>query len=686
MIPTSDEHNKWALLIGINRYPLFAPRGQLNGCVNDVQVMRQTLIGSFKFPEEHITLLADEQATRVGILTAMGGLVERVGQDDIVVVHYSGHGSQMTDVEGDEADGLDETIVPHDSGRVPHENRDIKDDEIYLWLQKLTAKTSAVTLIFDCCHSGTITRDAFGEEMRWVEADLRPPEELPPSPVPPDVRVALSTSRDLGPSGWLPLGERYVLIAGCRSEERSYEIEEPAGVRHGALTYFLTQELLQAEPGTTYRDLFEVVAPRVTSRLSNQHPQLEGARDLEVFGVHRIEPLAFVPVRERNGDRVVLGGGAVCGLREGSQWAVFKTGTKTMDAAEPLGRVSITAVRAVTSEGTVLEESHPQAIAAGMRAVEESRALDTRLPILVKAGSRSAPDVQLLLKKLDDSPLLQRAEWGESAKVCVYLLPPGALEAREGAVPMLGRLTEETWAVVGENGELLMPAHGRSEQGVIQTLIDNLEKAARYRLVLDLENDKSALDKKVEVSLSRWNGIGCERPEIEPNGQPVFYEGERVALTITNRCDRPLHVYVLDLGLTGRISLVYPVTGVEEKLAPGRTIEIGTRLEDEMEPYVPDDFGFGDPNAVAVERLKIFATTHPTDFLPLLQKDFREGLAGPATTLNDLVAVTFGGGGYRDFRDRPPGSEPEDWTVLSRSFVLRRPGFLSQRIAGGRGV
>ena len=124
----TDDRQKWALLIGINSYPNFAPRGQLSGCINDIEVMRQVLERSFNFPEDHVVSLKDEQATREGILTAMKELVARIGKDDIVVVHYSGHGSQMTDLEGDEPDGLDETIVPYDSGRAPdHANRDIKD-------------------------------------------------------------------------------------------------------------------------------------------------------------------------------------------------------------------------------------------------------------------------------------------------------------------------------------------------------------------------------------------------------------------------------------------------------------------------------------------------------------------------------------------------------------------------------
>jgi len=687
----SDDRAKWALLIGINTYPNFAPRGQLAGCVNDVQVIRQVLTGSFAFPEDHITLLADEQATREGILAAMKELVARVGKDDIVVFHYSGHGSQMTDREGDEPDGLDETILPCDTGRGSYPNRDISDDEIYLWLKDLTAKTSSVTLIFDCCHSGTITRDSFGGEMRWIEADLRPPDQLPPSPIP--ARALLDAGRDLGPSGWLPLGERHVLIAGCSSEERSYEMEEPAGVRHGALTYFLTQELLKAEPGTTYRDVFESAAPRISSRFPNQHPQLEGARDLEVFGVRRIEPMAFVPVCERQGDRIVLGAGAACGLREGSQWAIFPAGTKAASPGqEPLGVVSITSVRAVTSEGTLTQESAAGAVTAGLRAVELSRAVETRLPVQVVTPSRWDEDVQSLLDGLDQSPLLRPVERDEYAKARVYLLPPRTSSGSQGAAPMLGALSEETWAVIGENGELMMPAHRRSELGVVSTLLENLEKAARYRLVLDLRSEPSALTDRVEVELLRWSGFSLEEPERGSDNRPLFFEDDNLALRITNRSEQALLVYVLDLGLAGRIQQTYPVVGAKEGLAAGRTIEVGTRPGDGRPLTIPREFPFAaapcGSEVEGFETLKVFVTTQETDFLPYIQSGMREyepGPARPVRSLKDLLAINFGGGGYRDVTTPSQGAPPEDWTTFERSFRLRRRA-MSQLAAGGRGI
>jgi hypothetical protein len=671
MTSSPDDRQKWALLIGINRYPNFAPRGQLSGCVNDIQVMRQVLEQSFNFPESHVVSLKDEQATRAGILTAMNELVARIGQDDIVVFHYSGHGSQMTDVEGDEPDGLDETIVPFDSGRFPHENRDIKDDEIYIWLKDLTAKTSAATLIFDCCHSGTIVREDFGGEVRQVEADLRRPSELPPSPIPLAVRGGLDGGRDVGPSGWLPLGERYVLISGCSRDEKACEVQEPAGVCHGALTFFLSQELLKAEPGTSYRDVFEALAPRLSSRFSDQHPQLEGARDLQVFGVDRIEPMKFVPVVQRAADRVILGGGAACGLTEGSEWAVYPASTKAVaPGAAPLGVVALTKVNAVTSEARLLREVQPGAVMAGQRAVEESHAVDSRLPVEVVAPP--GQNVSALLDGLAASKVLRRAEADGFAKARVSL-------------------REETWKVIGEDGDLLMPVHHRFEPGVVRLLLDNLEKIARLRLTADLRNDASALKGKVDFELFRKTTLTLETPELDADNRPLFFEGDDVAMRIVNRHDAPLFVYVLDLGLTGRIQLVYPVSGAEDSLLPGKTLEVGVLPGREIKLYIPDEFPYpaaGPGEEIeGIETLKLLVTTHPADFQPLFQSGVREG-RGAAGSLSDLLSTTFGGGGYfgpnRDM-SRSEIKVPEDWTAIERSFRVRRRAS-TRAVAGGRGL
>jgi hypothetical protein len=679
---------KWALLVGINKYAKLDARYQLSGCVNDVAVMASVLQQNFGFPAANIALLRDETATRDGILAALDGLIDRAGTNDVVVIHYSGHGSQMTDREGDEPDGLDETIVPHDSGRGTAPNRDITDDEIYERLVRLTAKTPYVTLIFDCCHSGTISRDAFGAASRWVEPDERPATQLPPSPV--SVDMARGASRDLGPSGWLPLGQRYVLIAGCSDTESSYEYKVRRGlfnvIPQGALTYFLCQELVKAGPGATYRDVFERASAQVSAIYARQHPQMEGARDRELFGVREIEPLRFVPVSQRTGDTVTLAAGAAHGLTEKSQWAVYPQATRQITAAtRRLGLVEITTVRATGADAKIVQEDTPNAIVAGSRAREEAHFYgEMRLSVEIQGSSGDEGARAALKRALESSTLLRLADAGEAADARAYALAPRTIVKAGDPVPQLGAIAEATWAVVGQDGRLLMPVHPLSEAGVAETLRDNLEKAARYRQALALKNpnDDGLLHGKVGFTLKRQaaNGAWIAAEPEDAGGRVVFHEGERIAFEITNRYDAPIYVSVLDFGLSGGISLLHPIAGASEPLKPGKSLQVGVRQGDELELYLPDDFpyapepGNGKPLG-GTETFKLFATTHEADFSLLVQAGFRS--IGPRTVkgidspLGQLLDMALTGQGTRDARRNrlPPN---EEWTTEARSFFLRK--------------
>ena len=379
-LPASQGPRRSALLIGINAYLHVRP---LRGCVNDVEAMRTALVERFGFEPGNVEVLTDAQATRDGILAAFNRLVDRSATGDIVFFQYSGHGSQMTDREGDEPEGMDETIIPYDSGRDPYPNRDISDDEIFAWLRKLTARTDNVTLVFDCCHSGTINRDSFGEADRGIEPDTRPPHLLPPSPLDPET-VALLTefhhrSATRSASGWtarsvVPLTDSYVLIAGCRDTETAKELRvtQATGhpLQHGVLTYHLIRELGGSLAGATYRDLFEKASAGVTAAYPDQHPQLVGSGDRELFGTRLVHPARYVRLVRVNGDQVELAAGVAHGVRVGSRWIIGVPGQKTPDERAPLAKVEVTSVAAVTSLARVLELHDVEAMQSGCRAFE----------------------------------------------------------------------------------------------------------------------------------------------------------------------------------------------------------------------------------------------------------------------------------------------------------------------------
>jgi hypothetical protein len=358
--------------------------------------------------------------------------------------------------------------------------------------------------------------------------------------------------------------------------------------------------------------------------------------------------------------------------------------------AEALGVVALTAVRAVTSEGRLLRERQPGAVQPGMRAVEENHALETRMPVEVVAPA--GKDVEALRGLLDRSKVLRRAERCKHAKARVYLAAPRSKVAKGSPAPMLGALAEETWAVVGEDGQLLMPPHRRDEPGVVKLLVENLEKVARYRLMVDLQNEASGLKGKVGVELLRKGDFSLEAPtpDVE-GGLPVLYEGENMAFRIVSQPDAPpLYVYLLDLGLTGQITLLYPPPGAEDSLLPGRTLEVGAQPGREITLYFPENFPFlvQDPGVEVegIETVKVMVTTHPADFQTRLQGGTREGGPGPAGSLDALLEATFGGG-YADRDAKPParGGGPEDWWALNLTFKLRRR-MRSRSAAGGRGI
>ncbi|CAJ2508570.1 Uu.00g135960.m01.CDS01 [Anthostomella pinea] len=143
-----------ALLVGIN---YFGQRGQLRGCINDVRNMSGYLVENFGYKREDMVILTDDQQnpmsqpTKQNLLRAMHWLVKDARPNDSLFFHYSGHGGQTKDLDGDEDDGYDEVIYPVDFRQVGH----ITDDEMHRIMVRPLPSGVRLTAIFDSCHSGT---------------------------------------------------------------------------------------------------------------------------------------------------------------------------------------------------------------------------------------------------------------------------------------------------------------------------------------------------------------------------------------------------------------------------------------------------------------------------------------------------------------------------------------------------
>ena len=146
---------KRALIVGINDYAPIGPGGpDLNGCVNDARDMANTLV-ICGFPALNIGILTDRNATKQNIISRLLNLVTSSKKGDSLVFYYSGHGTRKANIGSDfEVDGLDEAICPHDFASAGV----ITDDELAAIFRRLPAGVN-LDVIFDCCHSGTGTRN-----------------------------------------------------------------------------------------------------------------------------------------------------------------------------------------------------------------------------------------------------------------------------------------------------------------------------------------------------------------------------------------------------------------------------------------------------------------------------------------------------------------------------------------------
>ncbi|KAF0694842.1 Aste57867_14306 [Aphanomyces stellatus] len=166
------QSSKKALFIGIN---YFGTNAELRGCIKDVENLSRFVTERCGFPEANLRRLTDDRQgkdkpTRANILAGMRWLVENARPGDSLFLHYSGHGSQQKDEDGDEADGMDETICPVDYDTAGM----ITDDEMHAILCAPLPAGVKLTAIFDCCHSGSALDLPF---MYTIDGNLEVHEE-----------------------------------------------------------------------------------------------------------------------------------------------------------------------------------------------------------------------------------------------------------------------------------------------------------------------------------------------------------------------------------------------------------------------------------------------------------------------------------------------------------------------------
>jgi hypothetical protein len=487
-----------------------------------------------------------------------------------------------------------------------------------------------------------------------------------------------------GKAGWLPGRRRAAVIAACRADELANEHKAFTGdavVRHGALTFFLSQALLQAQAGATWRDVFEQAAPLITSKYGRQHPQIEGEMDELLFGTEEIRPASYLPVVAVGDGTVELGGGAAHGLRPGSLWTVRSAGAHHGEGGDEVALAEIRTVRAATSTARLVEARLP--VAMGLRAfLREQKLPEPGLRVAIAAPGEPG---NRLVMALAEEPLLQVVN--------------GAGEPEEADVLIRYReepAGERTWAAVGRDGRLAVRLRpDRPEE--IRGLLADLLAAARYRQLLDLGNPDPASRLKGRVTLraKRWNPDQKAFLDAVPEagGMAVFREGDKAEFEIINGHDAPVWVTLLESGADGKIALLLPRPGHATyarggmQIDPGQTLRLAAdyysqdpayaeAVREGLPLHLPEGFPWAAEPGETVDQglvtLKLLVTPASADFEFLEQEATRDATAGPHP-LEQLALLYAAGAGKRSFLPKPAETAPEmDWATVTLPLGVHR--------------
>ena len=220
---------RYGLLIGIGQYPKESGWHVIHGD-NDVYIINQLLLEQ-GFKNDNISVLTNSSATKSNIVTALDEIRKNASEGDVVYIHFSGHGQQFTDLDGDEPDDhFDESWIPYDARKqyekgVYEGQNHILDDELNIYLNGLRAKVGArgrIVLVADACHSGSGSR-GLSDEDEFVRGTSEP-FVIPGG--------GSNVIKKDAPVYWLYVG-------ACKPHQVNYEHKSSDGTYYGSLSYVI---------------------------------------------------------------------------------------------------------------------------------------------------------------------------------------------------------------------------------------------------------------------------------------------------------------------------------------------------------------------------------------------------------------------------------------------------------------
>ncbi|TVQ23289.1 MAG: DUF4384 domain-containing protein [Leptolyngbya sp. DLM2.Bin15] len=595
---------KLALLVGINNYTTANP---LQGCLTDVELQRELLIHRFGFNPSDIVSVWDNASTndlkpsRENILRVFQEhLIDQAKDGDVVVFHFSGHGSRVADFSSLDTDEcrqnddchLNGTLVPNDPVTQSSDGEtsvvaDIMGRSLFLLTHAI--QTNNVTMVLDSCYSGAGTRGntivRAIPRLTHRSAEISAAELELQQQFLSRARISLEDFEDLRQRG-IANG---MAIGSARREQLALDYSFD-GFHAGAFTYLLTRYLWQLSRSETAETTFVNLA-RSTRALANRHPQ-EPIIEFKPGSANQAQPLYFMNPSSPTAEAVITD-------ITGSQIAFW------------LGGVSVQNITALNTVFTVLGADGQVVTRADGTPIEiqqNGRSGLEGISTVVEAGDRSRlEEGQLLRERVVGIPANPVLRIGlddslgadmESARTALETALMAGNVNRIEVLPVdptgstaldyiLGRMTDAYAEQLRDAGETNLPPLGSvglftpslsplthlfgrvNEPGA--AAVNRLRSQFRLLLVSQVLDGIASTHSDLKISgevfaasgvgtpvpISTRSGLGNTNPRVTTTPVP-FRAGENISIRLDNQEERDMYLSCLAIDSVGNLITLYP--------------------------------------------------------------------------------------------------------------------------------
>jgi len=633
---------KLALLVGINNYP--AP-AELKGCMNDVELQKMLLMHRFGFLEDDIlelTDFSDIEPTRENILQAFQThLIEQAKPGDVVVFHFSGHGSMVKDpnpirVRNESgAEVIYEhngTLVPKDFNAISQTDSEVVVPDIMgrsLFLMMNAIDTDNLTVILDSCHSGggtrgnVVTRAAPRPLLRSGSSYVGSPEEFEFQQRLLAGKMTMEEFQQRRQRGIA----KGVAIGSALRDQLAID-DNPFGNYHGGtFTYLLTRYLWQAsgEPSAAAVEnaLLLSTRSRAESVGGDQAPDFyympEANQQRPIYFVGGTGRSAEAVITNITGDQIQfwLGGVSSRSLASGSiagaVFTVFDQSGQAIGEIEQVNRTDLYGTgKLITGQLEALQEG--QFLRERVRNIPADLAVNVGLDASLEGELEAA---QAALQSVGRVRVLAPGEAGAE-----YLLGRFT-ETYQQRSPADGAATSPALGSIGlftYDGNPLSSAHftpvGDPVNRAIARLVPQFKTLlARKILGLVQTGESSALPVTVKILamdaqtqatsvVAEVSSRGAQEAGLATNtapSAPQFLSGSTLKVEVTNGDERDLYVSILVIAADGAMVPLYPANFIDAeefpripRKQPDRPPEpvVLPRVGDETNFVVRGSFGF----------------------------------------------------------------------------------------------